>query len=274
MPLARIARRALAACIAAAFVSPLAARTATPVRSPAAAPAVPVTVKNFRRAESDMYFSRSVKNGAFGKFHHERAPMPIEKQDVIRSNRDTVYSYVILDLDAGPATITLPDTGKRFQSLPIIDEDAYSPAAVYAPGTFTFSKDKVGTRYIMAAVRTLANATDPADLEAANALLGKFAARVEAAQSSVQRRGVAIVLLGPVLWSRMQVVDGAVSLKVHVAGPEPGDVVAVIDVAVIEGIADGQIDVAGAVEAGVLRLYGPSADVSATYDWLALATHD
>lgn len=37
--------------------------------------AVPVTVENFRRAESDMYFSNAVnKDGGFGKFTHYRDP--------------------------------------------------------------------------------------------------------------------------------------------------------------------------------------------------------
>lgn len=145
-----------------------------PAQGFAAGQPVPVTVKNFQRAESDLYFGRSVKNGGFGKFFHERAAMPIDKQDVIRSNRDTIYSYAVFDLDAGPVTITLPDTAKRFQSLLIVDEDAYSPPTVYAPGSFTFGKDKIGTRYIMAAVRTLVNPNDPADVKAANALQDKI----------------------------------------------------------------------------------------------------
>ena len=48
----------------------------------------------------------------------------------------------------------------------------------------------------------------------------------------------------------------------HVVGPEPGDVVAVTDVAVIEAIAEGTLDVAGAAEQGLLRLYGAPDDVA------------
>ena len=33
---------------------------------------VRVTVDNFRRAETDTYFARFVKDGGFGKFKHER----------------------------------------------------------------------------------------------------------------------------------------------------------------------------------------------------------
>jgi hypothetical protein len=132
--------------------------------------AVPVTAKNFARAETDMYFSRTVGEGGFGKFTHLRVPTAIDKQTVIRMNRDTLYSTGIFDLDAGPVTVTLPDTGKRFMSLLTINEDHYNLPVVYAPGSFTFGRQQVGTRYVMVAVRTLANASDPADVKAANAL--------------------------------------------------------------------------------------------------------
>ncbi len=50
---------------------------------------VPVTVDNFVRAETDLYFSNSVKSGGFDGWHHIRELMPIDHQSVIRGNRDT-----------------------------------------------------------------------------------------------------------------------------------------------------------------------------------------
>lgn len=79
-------------------------------------------------------------------------------------------SRTVFDLDAGPVTIVLPDAGKRFMSLLVIDEDHCNPPVVYAPGSYTFSRDQIGTRYMMAVVRTLADADDPADVKSANAL--------------------------------------------------------------------------------------------------------
>ena len=64
---------------------------------------VPVTVDNFIRAESDLYFSGAVKLGGFSKFHHNRELTPLDRQTVIRMNRDTLYSAAVFDLDAGPA---------------------------------------------------------------------------------------------------------------------------------------------------------------------------
>ncbi len=133
--------------------------------------AVPVTLGNFAQAESDQYFANGVKEaGGVGKFFHNRAPTDIDKQLVIRMNRDTLYSSAIFDLDAGPVTITLPNSGKRLMSLEIISEEHYAPMVVYAPTTVTLNKKNVGTRYVMTAVRTLADPNNPDDLKRVVAL--------------------------------------------------------------------------------------------------------
>ena len=49
-------------------------------------------------------------------------------------NRDTLYSSALFDLDAGPVTITLPDAGKRFMSMQVINEDHYVPEVFYGAG--------------------------------------------------------------------------------------------------------------------------------------------
>ncbi len=132
---------------------------------PVSAQTVPLTVENFRRAESDLYFGNAVKNGGFGKFHHYREPMPIDKQDVIRSNRDTLYSAAVFDLDAGPVTITLPDAGTRFMSMQIIDEDQYTHDVVYGAGKHKLTRDQIGTRYVLTGIRTLVDPFDAKDIE-------------------------------------------------------------------------------------------------------------
>lgn len=135
-----------------------------------AADMIPVTVDNFPRAESDLYFSAQAKDGAFGKFIHRREPASVDKQTVIRLNRDTLYSSTVVDLDAGPVTITIPDAGKRFMSLMIVNEDHYVPSVTYTPGEHTFTKEQIGTRYMVAAVRTLVDPNDPKDLDQVHAL--------------------------------------------------------------------------------------------------------
>ncbi|WP_342316343.1 DUF1254 domain-containing protein [Lysobacter sp. FW306-1B-D06B] len=129
-----------------------------------------VTPDNFIRAESDVYMAGQVKQGGFGKFVHTREVAPIDKQNVIRLNRDTIYSSGVFDLDAGPVTITLPDPGKRFMSMLVINEDHLNPAVHYGAGTYTLTKEEVGTRYAMVGIRTLADPNDPADMKQAHAL--------------------------------------------------------------------------------------------------------
>ncbi len=136
---------------------------------------VPVTVGNFIRAETDMYFGGLAKE-SLGKFTHRREPANIDKQDVIRMNRDTLYSHALFDLDAGPATITVPDAGKRFMSVMIVDQDHYVPVVYYGAGSHTLTRKQVGTRYVAAVVRTLVDPADPKDVQQVHALQDKLKA--------------------------------------------------------------------------------------------------
>ncbi len=137
---------------------------------PAQEKSVPVTVENFNRAESDLYFSGTVKIGGFGKFTHYREPTPLDGQTVIRMNRDTLYSAGVFDLDAGPVTLTVPDAGRRFLSVQIINEDHYTLGVIYEPGEYTFTRDKAGTRYFIAAARILIDPGKEGDMEEVHAL--------------------------------------------------------------------------------------------------------
>ena len=132
--------------------------------------AVPVTPENFVRAESDRYLGNLVKEGGVGKLFHRRAPAAIDNQTVIRLNRDTLYSSGVFDLDAGPVTIALPDAGKRFMSMQVIDEDEYTPLVQYGAGSQTLTKEAIGARYVVVAVRALVDPDDPKDVEAVHAL--------------------------------------------------------------------------------------------------------
>lgn len=132
-----------------------------------------VTVDNYVRAQSDVIFASYVKKGGFGKFSHEREPTPVDKQPVIRMNRDTLYSVGIFDL-AQPVTISKPDANGRYQSMTILSQDEYVVAIEYGKGEFTLTKDQVGTRYACVIFRTFMDADDPKDIKAANALQDKI----------------------------------------------------------------------------------------------------
>lgn len=134
---------------------------------------------NFVRAETDLYFGNIVKDGGFGTFHHIRELSPLDRQLVIRQNRDTLYSSAVFDLDAGPVSISMPDPGRRFMSLQLITEDHYVPAVFYGKGEHTITKEQTGTRYVAAAVRTLVDPGDPADLVQVHALQDGVSVRQE-----------------------------------------------------------------------------------------------
>lgn len=129
-----------------------------------------VTPDNFVRAESDRYLGAIARQGAFGQFKHHREFPALDKVTVVRVNRDTLYSVGVFDLDAGPVQVTLPDAGQRFLSLVAINQDHQVSAARYRAGTYTFTREQLGTRYALLAVRVLFNPADSADRQQANAL--------------------------------------------------------------------------------------------------------
>jgi hypothetical protein len=123
----------------------------------AAAPAfaegagTPVTPETYIRAETD----RSLHNieamaGGVNKFYHFRSPTPLDKQTVVRMNRDTLYSAAIVDTSRG-ASIILPEVDEgRFISALIIDNDHYAPAVFYEPGRHALPQD---TKHVLVAIR-------------------------------------------------------------------------------------------------------------------------
>ena len=130
---------------------------------------VPVTVDNFVRAETDKIFASFYPEG-FGKFLHFREFPPIDFQPVQRGNRDTLYSIAIFDFDAGPVTISLPDAGKRFMTMLVIDQDHYVFTVMHGSGTRTLTRQEIGTRYGFVCIRILVDPNDPKDVAQVHSL--------------------------------------------------------------------------------------------------------
>jgi hypothetical protein len=158
----------------------LAANSAAPAQAQPApqtpAGGVPVTVDNFREAESNLIMGPIVKSGGFGKYLHLRELYPVDAP-IVRPNRDTLYSFAIFDLDAGPVTVTLPNAGQRFMSMQVIDGDQYTPEVYYGGSRYTFTREKIGTRYVQLGVRILVDPNDQEDIKKVHAL--QDAIRVE-----------------------------------------------------------------------------------------------
>jgi len=126
----------------------------------------PVTATNFMRAESDVAIKRVVDGYGMNTFFGYKTPVAIDKQTVIRMNRDTLYSSAVLDLSK-PAVVTMPEAGGRYMSLQVINQDHYS-FAVIEPGRVELNQEDVGSRYAFLIVRTFIDANDPEDIADAN----------------------------------------------------------------------------------------------------------
>jgi len=133
---------------------------------------VHVNVDNFVRAETAAQIDRLLQTYVGGKINtwaHIRLPAPIDNQTVIRLNRDTLYSAIVVDISKG-ATLTIPDTGDRYLSVMIVNEDHYINNVYHDAGTYELTMDEFHTPYVMVSARTLVDSSDPADIEKVNAL--------------------------------------------------------------------------------------------------------
>lgn len=131
---------------------------------------IPVNVENYIRAESDYQIQTYARTlNCFGRLVHQREFYSVDNQLTLRVNRDTYYSFGLYDLTS-PVTITKPDPGDRFQSLMIINQDHSISPTIHEGGTFTYTQEKLGSRYMIVIFRTFANPTDPEDQKIAHAL--------------------------------------------------------------------------------------------------------
>lgn len=146
--------------------------TASPVL--AADEPITVNVDNFARAETDMQIGRMLKmTGGVNKLEHNREPTQLDKQNVIRMNRDTLYSFALVDISKG-ATLTMPEAGERYMSVMVTNNDGYINNVYNGGGTYELTMEEFDTPYVVVSVRTLVDASDEADVKAANALQDKM----------------------------------------------------------------------------------------------------
>jgi hypothetical protein len=146
---------------------------------------VPVTVDNFVQAETRrMLTDIMAAAGGVNRFGHHRGPTPLDQQTVIRMNRDTLYSFAVVDL-ADDAVVTMPDTFGRYASMMIVNEDHYVNRVVHEPGEHRLTIGEFDTRYVLVAVRMLVQPDDPTDVTAVNALQDQLAIRAESSEPLV-----------------------------------------------------------------------------------------
>ncbi len=149
-------------------VVPLAA-TAQDAKAAGNSPVV-INIDNFDKAQADVNYDGILKqSGGINKVHHNRTTTPIDKQNVIRINRDTLYSLGVVNISKG-ASVTLPDAGKRYMSLMVINNDGYVNKVFYGGGAHKLTMSELDTPFVGIVIRTLANPEDAADMDAAHKL--------------------------------------------------------------------------------------------------------
>lgn len=133
-----------------------------------------VNVDNFAVAETHrMMADLHSDAGGFGAFKHNREPVDIDNQGVIRLNRDTLYSFAVIDISAG-ATLSLPEHGERYLSAMIVNEHHHVNAIFHAAGEHQLTTEQFDTRYVVVTVRILVDPTDPDDVAEVIALQNRI----------------------------------------------------------------------------------------------------
>jgi len=130
---------------------------------------VKVTSETYIRAESDRQFNDIVKlAGGLNRLFHFRTPTPLDMQNVVRMNRDTLYSLSVVDTSKG-ATITVPELPEgRYASVYLLDNDHYVPFVIYESGTHQLPQE---TKYLVVGVRIkVFNPEDKSEIALVNKL--------------------------------------------------------------------------------------------------------
>jgi hypothetical protein len=131
---------------------------------------IPVTIDNFVRAATDIEIGKYLAlSGGVNQLFHLREPTPVDNQPTVRMNRDTLYSMAVIDISEG-ATVSLPETGDRYISAQIVNQDHYMPEVFIGGGTYTLDLEAFDTPYVVMIIRTLVDAADPEDVAAVHAL--------------------------------------------------------------------------------------------------------
>lgn len=143
---------------------------------------VTVTTDNFVRAESDRMMCNLMQaSGGINRWRHTRVPTPLDEQTVVRMNRDTLYSFAVVDLAQG-AELTIPDGGDRYMSLAVVNQDHYINRVFHTAGTHRLSMHEFTTRCVLLAMRVFVDPNDPQDVIAANAVQDGLAVTAASAE--------------------------------------------------------------------------------------------
>ena len=94
------------------------------------------TAENYPTLETSRQLLIAQGRAAVNQFAHNRKLTPTDDQPVVRMNRDTYYSFAVVDVSAG-ASITIPPIpeGKYVSVQPVTMDHRIQPMS-YGSGTF------------------------------------------------------------------------------------------------------------------------------------------
>lgn len=140
---------------------------------------VPVTLENYKTAESDLAFANVTQFVGTNQFlHFPVDAFDLENQTVVRMNRDTIYSGAVLNVSDG-ASVTLPETDGRYMSAMVVQNDHYIDQVFKTSGTHVIEAD---TDFVLLTLRIRIYPNDPADGRRVQALQEAVEFEVNAAE--------------------------------------------------------------------------------------------
>ncbi len=132
---------------------------------------IKVNVDNFISIETANQFARYLQlaGGQMNTWYHFRRPVDITQQPTIRMNQDTLYSGALVDISQ-KATLAMPHTGGRYQSVMVINAEGYINRVYDQPGTYPLTIQEFETPFVLLGARTILSTTALQDIKKANAL--------------------------------------------------------------------------------------------------------
>ena len=117
--------------------------------------------------------------GSVNRLYHLRRPTPLDRQNIVRMNRDTLYSMAVVDTSKGATIIVPVISNDRYVSVHLIDNNHYCPSVIYSSGTHELPRD---SKYLGVGVRIqVFNPTDADEVALVNKLQDQFIIKANSA---------------------------------------------------------------------------------------------
>jgi hypothetical protein len=124
-----------------------------------------VTNASYPTDETSHQMLKNQDQVGVNKFLHKRQLSPTDKQTVVRMNRDTYYSFAVVDVSKG-ATVTMPKVPNgKYISLQLGTEDHRIQPMFYGSGTFELSTHTGNYLYVVTRLDATFTETEAAKLQ-------------------------------------------------------------------------------------------------------------